>query len=142
MMMTKDSAQRMSLAVVGMSCGSCVGKIEAALAPIAGISEVEVALADGQVSFSKHTSTLLSTVVEAIEQAGYHADVPMHHFRVEGMTCGKCEADAVQALQHIAGVQEAVADRHHNSLTVLGQIGRASCRERGVRSEVEVGGRT
>lgn len=111
-----------SLAVVGMSCGSCVGKIEAALAPLAGVSEVDVVLADGLVKFTKQVGTPLSTVIAAIEQAGYQTAVPVHHFQVEGMTCGKCEASVEQALAPIGQVQEAVADRHTNRLTVVGRV--------------------
>lgn len=120
--MTNGSTERVSLAVTGMSCGSCVEKIEKALAPLAGVSDVRVMRDDGNVSFLKEEKVFLGAVVEAIEEAGYSTKAKVHQFNVEGMTCGKCEASVKQALNNIAGVQESVVDRHSNSLTLVGQV--------------------
>lgn len=61
------------LQVEGMSCGSCVKHINAALQPLAGVGEVTVDLASGRV---KVTGVAESDVLlSALKEAGYPASV-------------------------------------------------------------------
>lgn len=61
------------LKVEGMSCGSCVKHIKAALTPLAGVEAVEVDLAAGQVRVTgaPHDAALLA----ALDAAGYPAQL-------------------------------------------------------------------
>lgn len=59
------------LKVEGMSCGSCVKHINAALRPLAGVSEVTVDLPSGQVTVSGDTHSDL--LIAALLDAGYPA---------------------------------------------------------------------
>jgi copper chaperone CopZ len=61
------------LQVEGMSCGSCVKHVNAALLPLAGVGEVTVDLASGRV---KVTGDIDSDVLlSALNEAGYPASV-------------------------------------------------------------------
>lgn len=63
------------LEVEGMSCGSCVRKVKEALAPLPGVSGIDVDLRAGRVrvhgDFVQGSVPLLS----ALQQAGYPAHV-------------------------------------------------------------------
>lgn len=66
-----------TLTVKGMSCASCVSKIEKTLLSTTGVLEASVNLATEKVSVSTLPTTNLSQVKEAIRQAGYQAmDAP------------------------------------------------------------------
>lgn len=57
------------LEVHGMSCAHCVSSITSAVAPLPGVTAVDVALADGTVRVDGTPD--LDAVTAAIEDAGY-----------------------------------------------------------------------
>ena len=57
------------LEVHGMSCAHCVSSITSAVAPLAGVTAVDVVLADGTVRVDGTPD--LDDVTTAIEDAGY-----------------------------------------------------------------------
>ena len=59
------------LQVEGMTCGSCVRHVNAALAPVAGVAEVEVDLAAGRVRVAGDAD--LQALLAALQDAGYPA---------------------------------------------------------------------
>ncbi|HBO6301729.1 heavy-metal-associated domain-containing protein [Pseudomonas nitroreducens] len=61
------------LQVEGMSCASCVRHVNAALAPVAGVTEVAVDLAAGRVRVSGEADT--QALIGALQDAGYPARV-------------------------------------------------------------------
>lgn len=65
------------LDVTGMSCASCVRHVRGALAPLAGVSDVEVRLEEGK-ALVKHDpgQTSPEGLIEALRDAGYDASVP------------------------------------------------------------------
>lgn len=62
--------ERMTLGVVGMTCGGCVRSVEVALARVAGVVAVNVSLADKQVVVDGPALDR-ARLVAAIEDAGY-----------------------------------------------------------------------
>jgi copper chaperone CopZ len=61
------------LQVEGMSCGSCVKHITAALQPLAGVGEVTVDLASGRVKVTGDAER--DVLLSALKEAGYPASV-------------------------------------------------------------------
>lgn len=61
------------LQVEGMSCGSCVKHINAALQPLAGVGEVTVDLASGRVKVTGDAQS--DVLLSALMEAGYPASV-------------------------------------------------------------------
>jgi copper chaperone CopZ len=61
------------LQVEGMSCGSCVKHINAALQPLAGVGEVTVDLASGRVKVTGEAES--DVLLSALKEAGYPASV-------------------------------------------------------------------
>ena len=61
------------LTVTGMSCASCVGRVERALQQVPGVREASVNLATEQANVTVAAGTDPATLVAAIGKAGYHA---------------------------------------------------------------------
>ncbi|UJW78976.1 heavy metal translocating P-type ATPase [Hydrogenophaga sp. SL48] len=61
--------------IEGMTCASCVTRVEKALKAVAGVSEVSVNLATERATVQT-SGTALSALLAAVEKAGYHAAPP------------------------------------------------------------------
>lgn len=57
--------------VKGMTCGSCVGRVEGALLGSEGVSGASVNLADGKVQVTYASETEVSSLIEAVSAVGY-----------------------------------------------------------------------
>ncbi len=66
--------EEISLEVMGMSCSSCVGHVNAALSALDGVSKVEVRLREGKV-LVEYTPELVDegAMIEALREAGYES---------------------------------------------------------------------
>jgi Cu+-exporting ATPase len=62
-----------SLDIEGMSCASCVNRVEKALKKLPGVADVSVNLATERASISTLDDIPLPTLVAAVEKAGYQA---------------------------------------------------------------------
>jgi copper chaperone CopZ len=60
-----------TLSVTGMSCKSCVARIDRAVRALAGISSVEVELRNGLVHIQHAPNVLASQLIERVQAAGY-----------------------------------------------------------------------
>ncbi len=66
--------------ITGMDCGSCAGKIEAALGRLPGISEVSVSVATGYMSVSYDQGQITElTIKEQIQNLGFSVCADGHH---------------------------------------------------------------
>lgn len=61
------------LNVQGMSCASCVRHVDVALKEVDGVSKVDVRLSEGKVLVRHDPATPLSSLLEALAEAGYDA---------------------------------------------------------------------
>ncbi|MDO9253645.1 cation transporter, partial [Hydrogenophaga sp.] len=57
--------------IEGMTCASCVGRVEKALKAVAGVQAVSVNLATERATVNAVTSTLAASLVAAVHKAGY-----------------------------------------------------------------------
>ena len=65
--------KKISLSVPDMTCGHCVTTVQAALAGVPGVSEADVSLEEKRATVRAEDELVESTLVEAVEQAGYSA---------------------------------------------------------------------
>jgi len=65
--------QEINLAIAGMSCASCVGRVEKTLAKVAGVSQVSVNLASEKATIIATATVPAATLIAAVERAGYAA---------------------------------------------------------------------
>ena len=66
--------ERLKLAVSGMSCGHCVGRVKKALAAVPGVDVKDVTVGAATVEFDP-TVQSVATVLAALDSAGYPASV-------------------------------------------------------------------
>lgn len=104
---TISSATRLSLPVEGMTCASCVGRVEKALKAVRGISTASVNLATERADITLTDSGDALSAVRAIESAGYSVRHEITELAIEDMTCASCVGRVEKALAQTPGVIEA-----------------------------------
>jgi len=99
----------LDLPVVGLSCASCVGRVERALRALPGASDVAVNLATGRAHL-RLDPVDAGAAVEAIVRAGYAVPEATTAFEVSGLSCASCVARAERALNAVPGVTGATVN--------------------------------
>jgi len=97
----------LSLPVEGMTCASCVGRVERALKAVPGVQSAVVNLATERADITFIGLADSQAVVRAIESAGYTVREETIELAIEDMTCASCVGRVERALSHIPGVLEA-----------------------------------
>ncbi|WP_036206403.1 heavy metal translocating P-type ATPase [Novilysobacter arseniciresistens] len=95
------------LEVEGMSCASCVGRVEKALAAVPGVESASVNLATGRADVHTAGDVPLARLAEAVRSAGYEVATATVDLAIEGMTCASCVGRVEKALAAVPGVLEA-----------------------------------
>ncbi|MGU3469426.1 copper ion binding protein, partial [Methylobacterium sp. C33D] len=90
--------------VEGMSCASCVGRVERALAALPGARDVAVDLATHRASLVLDGATSPGDVATALAEAGYPVPETQSLLAVEGMSCASCVGRVERALAAVPGV--------------------------------------
>ena len=105
---TKSYLYSETLPIEGMTCASCVGRVEKALKKVEGVENAEVNLATENATISSSHPLDLITLTKAVERAGYKvlASQPIE-ISIEGMTCASCVGRVEKALKKVEGVQQA-----------------------------------
>ncbi|NIR59654.1 MAG: copper ion binding protein, partial [Gammaproteobacteria bacterium] len=100
--------QRLELRIEGMTCASCSGRVERALAGLPGVEAATVNLATERASVRYDEQRLSAAeLVAAVREVGYTPVLAEHELGVGGMTCAACSARVERALQRLPGVVEA-----------------------------------
>ncbi len=112
------------LAIEGMTCASCVARVERKLTKLPGVSEASVNLATEKAHVSYDPAALApAQLVATVETAGYKARAlpttpppraaaalsgsAQEELAVTGMTCASCVARVERRLKRLPGVSEA-----------------------------------
>ncbi len=112
-----------SLPIEGMTCASCVGRVEAALGKVEGVGSVSVNLATERAEIRPAGTLVRQTLVEAVEKAGYSVPAATMELSVAGMTCASCVGRVEKALKAVPGVAEATVNLATERATVRGVAG-------------------
>jgi Cu+-exporting ATPase len=96
-----------SLPVEGMTCASCVARVERALKSVPGVAEAEVNLATEAATVRSPQELAFSALKAAVEKAGYQVPDSTVSLRIAGMTCASCVARVEKALKRVPGVTAA-----------------------------------
>ena len=99
--------KQIKLSVQGMTCASCVGRVDKALAAIDGAEGVAVNLATETASLRVPESVSPSEVAAVLDAAGYPARTVSVVLSVEGMSCASCVGRVDKALEAVEGVTAA-----------------------------------
>lgn len=98
---------RLSLPVEGMTCASCVGRVERALQAVLGVHAAVVNLATERADVTFTGPADPQAAIHAIERAGYTVRAETTELAIEGMTCASCVGRVEKALAQVPGVLEA-----------------------------------
>lgn len=93
-----------TLPINGMTCASCVSRVERALNAIPGASKVQVNLASDTAYLELDDTSQLSAVSAALDQAGYQLGTEAKQLSIEGMSCAGCVRRVETALLAVPGV--------------------------------------
>lgn len=108
----------LNLAVEGMTCASCVGRVEKALAAVPGVSRAAVNLANETAHVALSEDVELRSLTGALDAAGYPAVISEVTLDVESMTCASCVGRVERALKAVPGVLEAAVNLATETATV------------------------
>ena len=96
----------LDLPISGMTCASCVGRVERALNTQPGVLSASVNLATERARVEAPAAQL-PALVAAVEHAGYHVPQETLNLALSGMTCASCVGRVERALNTQPGVLSA-----------------------------------
>ncbi|WP_080418564.1 heavy metal translocating P-type ATPase [Burkholderia ubonensis] len=122
------------LEIEGMTCASCVARVEKALAGVPGVTRVSVNLATERATVDAAAGVTTAQLVDAVRQAGYQAtpvaepepaiapDAALGAIELDigGMTCASCTGRVEKALSNVPGVTRASVNLATERATVHG----------------------
>ena len=101
------NAGSVKLQIAGMTCASCVLRVEKSLKSVPGVLEVSVNLATEQAFVDAAPSVSAEALAAAVRKAGYDVSVGEVVLQIEGITCASCVARVEKALLKVRGVLSA-----------------------------------
>ncbi|HDR9812644.1 TPA: copper-translocating P-type ATPase [Burkholderia cenocepacia] len=122
---TPAAATTIELDIDGMTCASCVSRVEKALVKVPGVTRASVNLATERATVDASAGVSATQLADAVKQAGYGAtptasdtDVPARvptlptapasiELDIDGMTCASCVSRVEKALAKVPGVTRA-----------------------------------
>ena len=97
----------LDLAITGMTCASCVRRLEKALSGIPGVAGVAVNLATERARVTGSGATLnVAALAAAVQAAGFQTGTAEYDLRVAGMSCASCVGRVEKALRRVPGVTD------------------------------------
>jgi len=107
--------------VSGMTCASCVARVERTLAAVPGVTSASVNLASGTATVAGKADH--AALAAALKAAGYAAATETRVFDIEGMTCASCVARIERALSAVPGVGSVAVNLADATARVSGLAG-------------------
>lgn len=125
---TARAARVQELDVHGMTCASCVGRVERKLAKVSGVLGAQVNLVTERANVRyEPDQTNVDALVTAVESAGYSAEPRAVRVQpvetalsVEGMTCASCVRRVERSLAKVEGVQSVTVNLATEHASVQG----------------------
>lgn len=114
--LTKD--KQITIGIRGMTCASCVARIERALSKQPGVSAAVANLGTGKVSITPADAFHLADIMDAISAAGYLPVTDQITLSVSDMSCAACVRRIESALSSLSGVSSANANLATGRVTI------------------------
>jgi Cu+-exporting ATPase len=103
-----SSLSRVTVDIEGMTCASCVARVEKAIERVPGVVSAHVNLATERAEVvADWARTPVEQVAQAIDEAGYTPRTADRTLQIAGMTCASCVARVEKALLRVPGVVSA-----------------------------------
>lgn len=113
-----DQNATFDIKVTGMTCASCVNRIEKSVRKLEEVKEVTVNLALESAHVVTRDRAALPKVLAAIEKAGYEIEKGKLGVSIEGMTCASCVQRIEKALGKVNGVTRATVNLATEQATI------------------------
>ncbi|MGD9863166.1 MAG: heavy metal translocating P-type ATPase [Pseudodonghicola sp.] len=111
-------SQHINLSVEGMSCASCVGRVDRGLSAVPGVHDVSVNLASETARMDLDRPEALGEVVAALDKLGYPARRAVVTLNIASMSCASCVGRVDKALAALPGVLEVNVNLASETATV------------------------
>jgi Cu+-exporting ATPase len=105
-----DALTHFRFGVAGMTCTSCVGRVEKALAAVPGVASATVNLATETADVRTEGGVDPAAVAAAIRAAGYAVASDEVTLALGGLTCASCVGRVEKALARVPGVLSATVN--------------------------------
>jgi P-type Cu+ transporter len=126
----KERLARITIPVTGMTCASCVRRLERAISRKEGVAAASVNFAAEKATIIYDpAATNPDELVGTIRGAGYGADVQESSFGVAGMTCASCVGRVERALKKVPSVLDASVNLASERATVEYLAGEVEARD-------------
>jgi Cu+-exporting ATPase len=104
----RERLKKVELPITGMSCASCVARIEKGLSTMSGIVDAKVNFATERASITFDPSRAhMGDFVATIKDLGYEAGTEKVTMPIHGMSCASCVKKVEDALNGLEGVARA-----------------------------------
>lgn len=100
------SDRRIELKIEGLSCASCVTRVEKALKRISGVVGAQVNLATEKATIATDRPIPAQLINAAVTGAGYNIKKTTVELEIDGMSCASCVKRVEKALASVFGVLE------------------------------------
>jgi P-type Cu+ transporter len=98
------SEPTLALQITGMTCATCVARVERALLSVPGVQHASVNLATEQASVQAAAGVGAGALAAAVRKAGYGVASAETLLQISGMTCASCVGRVERALAKVPGV--------------------------------------
>ena len=115
--------QEITWQVEGMSCASCVSRVERGLTKVQGVQQAQANLASESVRIQFDEPATDAQLSEALERLGYPVRASQIHLQIEGMSCAACVARVEKGLKQVPGVLSASVNLANESAEVVVRAG-------------------
>ena len=115
---TLSASNAIDLPIGGMTCASCVARVEKALRAVPGVEAASVNLATERATVHADPAVTADALAAAVRKAGYEVASAETTLQIEGMTCASCVARVERALLKVPGVTGAVVNLATERATV------------------------
>lgn len=103
----KQPMNEFNAKISGMTCASCVNRIESQVKKVSGVQEVSVNLATEMARFQLTGPEAFGPAIAAIIKSGFQVATKEQEISIGGMTCASCVNRVESALMKIPGVLSA-----------------------------------
>ncbi|MHB9150228.1 MAG: heavy metal translocating P-type ATPase [Thermoleophilia bacterium] len=111
--------ETVQIPVEGMTCASCVARVQKGLGKVEGVTEASVNFATEKATVS-YDPTVVSVdrLIDTVKDAGYGVQTEKLTLDIGGMTCASCVRRVERALAHTPGVLDASVNFGTEAATV------------------------
>ena len=102
-----QASEERRIGITGMTCASCVARVEKSLLAVPGVQSASVNLATEEATVQASLAVKIPTLAAAIQKAGYDLGTSEVSLQIIGMTCASCVSRVEKALLKVPGVSSA-----------------------------------